>query len=135
MLSCRTMLLGLCGQQCLDALIRWDSNTDIVAVLVARFFSSPRGAISAIGFRGCYRRSSQLTSPLVRWNIHSSIGFPGGTASSMELFASCRTQLRRLATPRRRYPPINFRKAKKGRTTFERRLEVIEAIDVLARKE
>ena len=101
------------NNNCLAALIRGDSNTDIIAALVARCWRTVQRHDICVWFS----RVKSTLNPAALPNRAKKLSFRAkyyrGFSSSKGLYAVCRSNLRKLDLPRR-CPPPTFRKVKKG---------------------
>ena len=103
----------------LAALVRGDSNTDIIAVLVARFWQLVQSRNICVWFSRVRSKINPADLPtrmkILPYKPRKSCAFK----SSATLFQHCRTQLAKLS-PKVRQPPLSFRLKPRCRNTHRR---------------
>ena len=101
------------NNNCLAALIRGDSNTDIIAVLVARFWRTVQRRDICVWFSRVKSTLNPPDLPTRAKKLSFRAMYSRGFSSSKGLYAVCRPNLRKLDLPHR-CPPLTFREIKKG---------------------
>ena len=101
------------NNNCLAALIRGDSNTEIIAVLVARFWRTVQRHDIFVWFSRAKSTLNPADLPARAKILSFRARYKRTFASSKGLFAVCRANLRKLTVPPRR-PPLAVREIQKG---------------------